>query len=125
MKVSTILILIVIIAAGVWYANKEGYFKKAGEQVDTPAAHYAKGFKLYTDMKYDDAIAAFKTAIEKNAPFKDKPMCMRRLGDCYKEKKMYKEAIATYEKLIEEFPDDKITANTKNAIEEVQAIGHF
>jgi len=125
MRIVTLLVLIALIAGGIWYANQAGWFEKAEETGDTFEAHYARGLKEYNDTQYDAAIESFKTALARTDEAGDRPMCLRRLGDCYKEKGMYAEAIETYEKVIAEYPDHKIVPNTKNAIEMVRGLGHF
>ena len=125
MRILTLLVLIVLIAGGLWYANKEGWFEKAEERADTFGAHYAKGVKAYQEMHYDDAIQSFRTALSKTDEAGDRPMCLRKLGDSYREKEMYAEAMETYQKVVDEYPDHKIVGDTLSAMEKVRSFGNF
>ena len=125
MRIVTLLVLIALIAGGPGCASKEIWCSKAPDIADTFETHYAKGIKAYQDMRYDAAIESFKTALSKNHETGDRPLCLRRLGDCYKEKRMYAEALRTYQKLIDEYPDHKLAPDTRSTVEKVQSLGHF
>ena len=125
MRVSTIIIIIIVVLGGLWFANKKGYFKKAEEAADTFEGHYGKGLKHYQKMRYEEAIEEFQIAMEKDPKHAEMPTLLRRLGDSYKDNRQPDKAIETYEKLIAEYPEHKIIPDTKNALEKVKALGRF
>jgi len=125
MRIVILLALTALIVSGPGCASKDIRCPKAEETTSSFEAHYAKAMRAYQDMRYDEAIESFKTALSKINETGDRAICLRRLGDCYKEKKMYAEAIETYERVLAEYPDHKIAPNTRKTITNVQSLGHF
>ena len=130
MRVTTLIIIIAIIAAGLWYANETGYFKKAEEAADSFEAHYSKGIKLYQQEQYEEAIKEFDAAVAANPTHEQAPNAERRRADCTRElgktdPEKIKEAIALYEAWIEKYPDHKMAANTRTILEKTRELGTF
>ena len=87
--------------------------------------HLARGKRLYNSMKYDEAIVELEKAIAVDPNHQNMPRALRCLGDCYKEKEDPKKAIEIYERIVKDYPDDKMIGDVLQAIEKVKAFGHF
>ena len=126
MRLSTFIIIVIIVGGGLFFAWKKGYIGKAEKAVeDSFSVHLAKGKRLYNSMKYDEAITELEKAIAVAPDHPDMPRALRCLGDCYKEKRDPKKAIEIYERIVKDYPGDPMIGNVEQAIEKVKALGHF
>ena len=126
MRLTTLIILIVLIGGALFIAHKKGYFKKAGEAVESSfSVHLAKGKALYQQTKYEEAIAELEKAIEVNPNHENMPRAMRCMGDCYKELRQPEQAVAIYKEIIEKYPDDRMRGDVEKAIDKVEALGYY
>ena len=76
-------------------------------------------------MKYDEAIPELEKAIEAAPDHPDMPRALRCLGDCYKEKHEPEKAVEIYERIVKDYPNDRMIGDVKQAIEKVKALGHY
>ena len=126
MRLTTLIILIVLIGGAAFIAYKKGYFKKAGEAVEGSfSVRLAKGKTLYQQTKYEEAIAELEKAIEVDPNHEDMPRAMRCMGDCYKELRQPEQAVAIYKEIIEKYPDDRMRGDVEKAIEKVETLGYY
>ena len=126
MRLLTLVIIIAIIVGGLYYAHQKGYIGKAGQAVESSfTLHFSRGQKLYNQMKYEEAIAELERAYELEPNHTKAPDALRRIGDCYKELKKPDDAIASYERCIEKFPDYHLRGDVEKAIELVKALGYY
>lgn len=83
------------------------YLKKfsSDSKVAGPAAYALEGNCYVNLEKYDDAVAAFKKAIEKsNDNPAYTPYFMQKLATVYRAQKNYKEEAAIYEEMMKKYP---------------------
>ena len=126
MRVTTLVIIIALIGGGLWYAKKAGYLGKVQSATqDSFEAHLAKGKGLYQVTKYDEAIEELNKAIAASPTHEDMPRALRCLGDCHKEKREPQKAVEIYERIIKDYPDDKMRGDVEKAIEKVKALNYF
>lgn len=133
MRVSTILILLVIIGGLAYVGHTKGWFKKGEGAVENSfSAHYQKGQGLYSQEEYEGGIEELKKALELDPKHDDAPECMARIGDCYKElglakkdPEMTKKAIEYYDKTIKTYPESDIKGRVEQSKIKTQELGHW
>ena len=126
MRLTTLIILIILIGGAAFIAYKKGYFQKAGEAVESSfSVHLAKGKSLYQRTEYEAAIQELEKAIAANPNHEDVPRAMRCMGDCYKELRQPEKAVAIYKEIIEKYPDDRMRGDVEKAIEKVEQLGYY
>jgi len=124
------LILIIIVLAGGYvgyrfFTGKSLSVDAMKEDLSSAAeeagpGEYAKAELEWQKGRYEDAIRLYEAALDE-AEGDIRANCLRRIGNCYKrlydktkDKAKAKKAIEYYNKVIEEFPDDRFTGQVRN-----------
>jgi tetratricopeptide (TPR) repeat protein len=76
-------------------------------------AHFEKGIELYNLKQYEEALAEFNTALEKDPK---QPGILSRIGDCFIQLKKNEDALASYDKAIALSPNNSELYSTKGVI---------
>lgn len=123
MRVTTLIIVIAIVAGGAYFAWKKGYLGQAQQAAEQSFdVHFSKGQTLFQGMKYDEAIQEFQKALTLQPNHPQAPDALLRMGDCYRDMKQTDKAIETYEKIIKEYPDYKARGIVEKAIEKLKGM---
>ena len=123
MRLSTLIIVLVIVVGGIAFAWKEGYFGKAQEAASNSfSVHYSKGQSLYLTAKYEGAIPEFQRALELDPKDPEAPTALARVGDCYKELKQYSKAVEMYDRVLNEYPDYKMRPMVEQSREKIKGL---
>lgn len=126
MRVTTLIIIIVIIGGVAFWAHKAGYFGKAQTAVqDSFTSHYEVGQQKYRTMDYTGAIQELEAAIKAGPDHPEVPSALYRIGDCYREMKQNAKAIEVYQKVIQDYPDFKMRGQVEQSIEKTRTLGGF
>ncbi|MBE5869105.1 MAG: tetratricopeptide repeat protein [Lachnospiraceae bacterium] len=91
-------------------------FAKIGPEMS--ASYYATGSKAYGDALYDDAIKDLTQAVYYDPKNRD---ALFTLGNAYMRSEDNENAIATYEKVIELFPDTQVANRAQSYIKQLQS----
>jgi len=130
MRISTIVILLVLIGGGLFVANKMGYIGQAGEAVENSfTTHFQKGQAQFSQSKYKEAIAELERALALDNQHDKAPECMKRIADCYREmgaadSAMNARAVEWYQKTAETYPDSDVAGRARQEAEKTAALGH-
>lgn len=89
-------------------------FAKIGPEVS--ASYYTTGYEAYRNELYDDAIADLSKAVQYDARNRD---ALFNLGNAYMRSEDSENAIKTYEKVIELFPDTQSAKRAQGYIDEL------
>ena len=123
MRVSTLVVVIALIAGLGYYLSKTGTLDKMRKDADNSfGVHYAKGQGSFNASKYEEAIKEFEKALALSAADSDAPVASMRIGDCYKELKQNEKAIDAYQKCIKDYPNFRQRGQIEQTIEKIKGL---
>lgn len=123
MRLSTLVMLLVIIAGALAYAWRKGYLETAMDKANKSfSVHYTEGQSLYLAARYEEAILEFDKAVELEPKNPEAPTALARMGDCYKALKQNAKAIEMYDRVLNEFPDYKMREMVQQSREKLQVL---
>jgi tetratricopeptide (TPR) repeat protein len=126
MRVTTLVIIIVVLGAVAFWAKQAGYLGEAKAVVtDSFASHYNAGNAKYQTQKYQEAIQDFERALQLSPQDENAPAAVVRMGDCYRELGQKDKAIECYQKVLDEYPNFKLRGQVEQTIEKTRALGTF
>lgn len=118
MRVSTVVIILLIIGAAVWFAHKKGYIGQAQREVQQSfETHFEAGQGLYQTTKYKEAIQEFQTAIDLEPENPKAADALFRIGHCYRDSGDKAKAMETYKKVIATYPNSPNRGMVEKAME--------
>jgi len=123
MRVSTIVIILVVLVGGYYVAKKKGYIGKVEKAMeDSFGSHYATANKHYLAEKYEDAIKEYRAAVKKDPKHENAFDAMARVGDCYARLDDYDKAVAAYRETLKRYPGAKRENEIKTRIAKINAL---